>query len=356
MINKLTSTFFVLLTTLVLIELVGALLGDNGYYWESRLLFISKDRLRSLGEDLWTYSPDSEVRYAATYHLSEHLSWVEYDCKFQTNAFGLIDTNFDPASRKADVLVVGDSFTEGHGGCPWLTRATLAKDAPTVINGGLQGTGIQSFERLEGWLASQVTIDGLVVVAISNDFKRMPSDFAGNRNECSVRGICEESDGWWGIDTELNADDLMLLADSRFRKLHRPRDMQLESLGRYYSSLYRLYRRYDHLITDAEAAELLAAANKRFEDNFAALERLRERHPRMRLLLVPQRDEVGPLGIENADTQFVRSYLDARNIQYSICNLSIHDYMQIDGHPNKVGYNKLFDCVSREIRAVVDDI
>ena len=96
--------------------------------------------------------------------------WIEYRCEFNTNKYGLIDTNYDDTSSAVDFLVLGDSFLEGHVGCPWLTADTIPTDFPVLINGGLQGAGILSFEQLESWLSRDLVIGNVIIVAISNGF------------------------------------------------------------------------------------------------------------------------------------------------------------------------------------------
>jgi len=70
----------------------------------------------------------------------------------------------------------------------------------------------------------------------------------------------------------------------------------------------------------------------------------------MRIVLVPQKDEVGLLGVENVDTQIVKAFLQSQHFDWQFCPLSADDYMPIDGHPNKQGYEKMLACLRNVLR------
>ena len=86
-----------------------------------------------------------------------------------------------------------------------------------------------------------------------------------------------------------------------------------------------------------------------FKDNFTALLKLHEKYPNMKIILIPQRDEVGMLGKFNHDTRNVINFMDKENINYNFCELTLSDYMLIDGHPNEDGYKKIYNCLNQEI-------
>jgi len=69
----------------------------------------------------------------------------------------------------------------------------------------------------------------------------------------------------------------------------------------------------------------------------------------MKIILVPQRDELGLLGVENFDTKVVKTFLDANGYEWKECPLGMGDYMPIDGHPNRIGYEKIFKCFSNSL-------
>ena len=354
--HLLKSTLLVLGISILLLELVGLLIPSNHYYWNNRQLFASQDAFRPIGENgLWTYQPNSQIQTAATYFLTKQHGWLEYRCNLQTNSLGLTQTNYTD-QKQVDFLVLGDSFTEGLGGCPWLTKENLEKEKVngTVINGGLQGGGIANFELLTRWLEPQVQIKNLILVVISNDFKRgLIANAWKNHDGCLKEGKCSdnpEEDFVWGYDPKASDEQILEMGRRRFAvaSSNHKQSTTLHNLLGYHSFTYRLFLQYKAVFTKPkhppETAEQLASGPL-LQGNFAALNALRGRYPHLQLILIPQRDEVGLLGSPNLDTEVVKQRLTQDQVPFSQCDLSTADYMPIDGHPNQQGYQKILRCV-----------
>jgi len=330
--------------TIAGIEIAGYWIGNNDYFWEERQLFLSKGAVRPIGEaGLWTYTPSSTILSAATYRLSLLEGWIEYACTLKTNQFGLPDTNVDLSTGQVDVLILGDSFLEGQGGCPWLTREELRPGDPTILNGGLQGASLQSMALLEAWLDAQIRIRNIALVIISNDFKRrLIPDIWRNRTDCLANGNCQTRlDLVWGVDRDVSRRGLLDVSRHVLEATTPNLAEQLHTTLRFHSQSYNLMLRYLAL-TGPHAQP---AADPELEANVAAFEWLRSKYPSMTAVLVPQRDEVGLLGRENLDTARARHMLAESKVTHIVCPLGIHDYMPIDGHPNKQGYDKIRTCL-----------
>src|SRR3954447_14077244 len=66
--------------------------------------------VRNVGE-IFTYQPNSNIRNLTGFFSEDDFN-VEYDYKFTTNNFGLVqDTDITP--ERDSLLLLGDSFTEG---------------------------------------------------------------------------------------------------------------------------------------------------------------------------------------------------------------------------------------------------
>jgi hypothetical protein len=108
------------------------------------------------------------------------------------------------------------------------------------------------------------------------------------------------------------------------------------------------------ILADQKAVENQAAMDASskniFDQNFRSLNNMRSKYPSLKIVLIPQRDEVGLLGHKNKDTDLVEKYLYSNGIPYSVCPLGITNYMPIDGHPNKSGYQKIFRCIQEIIK------
>ncbi|MEP4340409.1 MAG: hypothetical protein ABJ042_00335, partial [Lentilitoribacter sp.] len=251
--KSLLSGVFIVISSIVLLEIIGLFVFDNRYYWEQRYLSISQNSLTNKqiktedGENtIWTYYPNSEIRYFGVYadFFGAH---VEYDCTFETNSLGFINTG--PVNQSADYLVVGDSFTEGQGGCPWLTAAALNSDPNfaelSILNGGQQGAGILTFEKIIELHEQAVSIENLVIIAISNDFKRgdifkWPLD-----GPCYIKLECGNQDYWHFVDRYIDSEQL--LSQAKSRRIGRNNPISSEVIR--YSFTYRLFNELTSLIS-----------------------------------------------------------------------------------------------------------
>lgn len=358
---KIVSRLFVnvvipIIISIFLIELVGLFSNHNSYFWDHRYLYYSQNAVRGLGPGFWTYAPNSPVRTIAAYELPKDNIWVEYDCKFSTNEFGLIDSGFDPA-KPADWLVLGDSFTEGQGGCPWLTQEGLQQRGinKNVINGGIQGAGIKAFELLLNFLEKQVEIKNVLVVAISNDFKRLPhtADPWSGERKCVTEMLCGKKNYVHFVPLGISQDEIIQRTKRRYRVRHQDKYNFFDALE-YYSMTYHIFRKFKKIFIKEEEKKVRHSkknpVKRPFTENYQALLKIKEKYPDLKLLLIPQRDEVGIPKKNNKDTIRVKKWLTKKEIEYFDCDLSIRDYLPIDGHPTVDGYKKIFSCVSEIIK------
>ena len=197
---------------IILLEIAGIFIFDNNYYWDQRYFYLSEHaivnqeiNIPGLGlKQFWAYAPNDKIRTMAAYATFIG-SWIEYDCEFSTNRFGLIDTKADLTNL--DYVVLGDSFTEGQGGCPWLTYESISNSKINninLINSGLQGTGIRSFEVLLSTIEVVSKPKNIVIIAISNDFKRGDVVKWNLDNPCAMDLQCDGKDYWHFINPNMS--------------------------------------------------------------------------------------------------------------------------------------------------------
>jgi len=136
------------------------------------------------------------------------------------------------------------------------------------------------------------------------------------------------------------------------RQRHKERDIPRKELWLRASFTYQVFSEYrtvlDNILSNSSLieTELDVAV---YQENFEALDRIKYRFPKLKVILVPQRDEVGVLGVKNLDSLAVERYLEENMYQFSWCELTSRDYMPADGHPNGLGYKKLFKCLKENI-------
>ena len=340
-----------LMISVILIEFTGIFMFDTRYYWAYRYLFYSNDPIvneLNASKEFWKYKPNSEIRFVAAYQNLFNIN-IEYDCSFETNKFGFIDTG--EIENRADYLVLGDSYTEGHGGCPWLTAETLYQDAYlskySILNGGLQGTGILQFEQVLEYFEAELNIENLVIIAISNDFKRGNAFSWPTDSECYKNGRCGRDDWWHYISIESSDEELLDVARSRSMVS----EIDFSDRLLRWSFVYYIFEEYKKifLASNDESLENKNDDYAPYIKNFEALERINKKYPSLKIILVPQRDEVGFFGRKNRDSELVEKYLKVDKYNFHWCELTASDYMTLDGHPNKDGYIKLFNCLKNTI-------
>ena len=219
--KKIILTIKILLIAFFLIEVFGFFfLKNNSYYWENRFQFISNNsfRITLLNTDpptkFWTYVPNREIETSAAYVLHKNISWVEYWTSFKTNHLGLIETNFNKDDSEVDYLILGDSFLEGQGGGPWLSKKSISKDYPKIINAGLQGASMVSMHILESYISETIKINNVVLVLISNDFKRFVDLNFLPVEECIENGFCNTINDWEPIEDFKSEEELLALSKS----------------------------------------------------------------------------------------------------------------------------------------------
>jgi hypothetical protein len=333
----------------VLVELICYLfvpsIGRAGVYdWSHRILFIDGDNgtFRNQG-DIFTYVPHSEIGSTVVY-FSDHAYDVEYDYRFHTNNYGLVQ-DFDVVPAHPSILLLGDSFTEGQGAEPWFRQLAAKADSLPyqIVNGGFFGTGFEQWGKLERYLSDEkrVQIRKLIVLFISDDYLRHSWNFSETFLRClQLDSFCNSGDG--DFNRRPSSAELSARVDE-IRAFRKPRT-SLQRLQQHARTLLpATYRVYDYLRTKfgwdqytARQKSRLAIANfmKAYgKDNVAFVH-------------LPQKDEMnGPNEIGMEARQSIRDAGGELYDGFKLCGLTAVDYYIHDGHPNKQGYGKIANCV-----------
>jgi hypothetical protein len=326
---------------------------DPNYYWAHRYVFASERAFVNVHENLWTYQPGRTIRSVAVYGfplggiLPAARFRVEYDCTHATNNLGLVQER-DVQPGEHATLVLGDSFTEGQGGCPWFDALARRMSGIRLINGGLMGAGPVQWRELVSHLQSRdVKIDRIVVVAISNDFKRGEFNWSQSELDCIDLWKCD------GLSVQpLRAGES---ADSILERSRQMAGSRHETFDWRMAHDLMLRMSYAYTFLSGIASQYFAHAGDEAHDSLhpAATEAfmwlLRLDKP-LKVILVPQRDEVA-IRQKNRDTILVERFLRQNSIWFDWCMLSGAHFLPLDGHPNAAGYDVLSRCVEAQLRA-----
>jgi hypothetical protein len=339
-----------LMSGIVIVELlcyffVPSIGGTNLYDGNRRIMFFAGGgTIFQNHGNIFTYVPHNEVRSVTVYFSDEDFV-VEYDNRFNTNNYGLVQ-DLDIVRARPSLLILGDSFAEGQGADPWFRQLAAQTDnlKYQLINGGLLGTGFEQWSNLEQYLSAEnVQIRKLLVIFISDDFNRRVWNFAPQVLGCLRSVSLCPSDKSLFVRLP-PAPELAAWID-RIRIIQMTqataRD-RVEQIAR--SILPASYRVYYHLNTKFSSTKIRSRAviadliRKYGTENVAFLH-------------LPQKDETngpGELGLEAR--QAVRDAGGTLFDGFKLCRLSAGDYHIHDNHPNKQGYDKIAQCVHQVIQ------
>ncbi len=335
---------------LVLTEIgLRLLYSDPDTYFDHRYLFARPQTFQNVTDTFWTYGPAEEMRNVAVYGFSDRDFHVEYDCTSPINSLGLPQEEEIPQGARVFALI-GDSYTLGSGGCPWVPRLQARYPDIPFLNGGLLGTGIAHWQGLLKYLRRHdIRPDPVLIIAISNDFVRPPWIWQADQLACLNEGRACDDDLWYPLPATAGPDDLTAIAKERARRRHPQTGPVLR--------LWRWFERSSYVVKWAKRNSLIRPLLKRNKKNRpvrivpqaqTALDDFRALGVPLHILMIPQRDEVG-LKRKNFTSRQVENLLAKNAIDFSWCPLTAEDYMPLDAHPNRQGYDKIIACIARLI-------
>jgi hypothetical protein len=359
------STLLVLVGTVVGVVLMEvawrvysfAVAEEPVYHWKKRIMFFEGEGsiFRNVNR-IFTYVPNSTIHSRAVY-FSDSDYVVEYDYRFRTNNFGLVQDN-DLVRRKKSVLLLGDSFTEGQGAEPWFRqlRPQIERFGYQAINGGIFGTGFLQWWHLHHHLSENgIAIEKLVVLFISGDYIRPVWNFPDRVLRCTTAlEHCDGSEGYYRLPPPEREASWV----SKIREVRTPKRTAIkpptlkEQLKRAAPATYQVYRLLKDWMNTASAPPSNAANEEWVAAQVIAEMVARYGVGNVVFVHLPQKHE---LDEPTAEGLRVRQAIASAGGQlvdgFKQCGLTPDDYFEIDGHPNPAGYNKIVVCVSRTVEA-----
>ena len=351
--EPLVATILVTLSVIIGIGAVEA--GNYLYQWAAPplrdfnkqiIFFDGPDSVFQNRGANFSYVPNAEILNQTIYYSEQTFS-TEYEYKFKTNNFGLVQ-DMDLRSDMRSMLVLGDFFTEGLGAEPWFRQIApqIQQGGYQPINGGLVATGFLQWFDLEQLLTeNEIIIDKLVIIFISNDLQRPRWNFSEAQLDC-LRSLtrCKGDEGFLRRPPAADISDWV----AKIRSARRPKESIKDHVKSALPATYAAYR----YVRDAMTTNPNIAHN--YELVAGNLAKLIEKYGRHNLLFIqlPQRQELNghilPGGV------LTRKLLREAGIDYvdgiSRCGLRDTDYFARDSHPNRYGYSKIAECVSQIIK------
>ena len=163
------------------------------------------------------YEPNKEVEKAVFIDLK-----MFYRYKYRTNNLGLISEYDYKPGENLDLMIAGDSMTEGEEVGPWLDKIQhllLNLHGITSQNFGIAGNGFIEFQKSAIFAKNNLKARKAMIIFIADDMYR-PGDIMVANDKCSTYKKYGSSEfdcfsgrpTWHHYDINLSNEELALLA------------------------------------------------------------------------------------------------------------------------------------------------
>lgn len=344
--SRISQLLLIFIITLTLTDISVRVVFDNpNYFYEGRYLFLSDGIIPINRDGFWNFSSNKAFRETAVYRTGMNDYFIEYDCAYKSDDLGFVDNK--PHIRDYDYLLIGDSFTFGQGGCPWIDKLRERNKNTTIYNAGLMGTGINHWKSTLAFLKQNFAFKKLIVIYISNDFFRDGWLWPKEQLDCLQTGKCEKD--YWYPETE----DTKVLALARARASDRE---NILSRAVYFANRYlwpemllvsqiKRFGKYIIHYFDHRTADELIPKNSR--ESFDEI--VRTNRDMVTFVQIPAKSEAA-MHTDNNESLSVSAFMKKSGIQNYTCKLNYSDYLNYDDHPNKFGYEKIVNCIDKIIK------
>ena len=153
------------------------------------VMLLSGSKLYTDDEGVRRYEPLKEVEQAALVNGD-----LAYRYKYRTNNLGVISKYDYEPHRALDLLIVGDSVTEGQEVGTWtdeIERLLFENYGKTSQNFAIAGNGFVEFERAAVFAHKKLAAKKVLLIFITSDLVR-PGDAVLSNQECSTYSIATE--------------------------------------------------------------------------------------------------------------------------------------------------------------------
>jgi hypothetical protein len=285
-----------------------------------RILFVSAGAFVNRN-GYFNFSPNREIREVAYFPDGDGFS-LEADCTFRSDRRGFLSNAV--SYEESEILLLGDSFAQGSGGCAWLPR--LAPEMrQKLYSAAVLGTGVKHWRNILADLETLTRPKKILVIFITHDFFRSDWVFDQSQLECLSRRAACDGQFWYPL-----SDDMDQAAARRYA-------LRKSGIGKFgFSKAWRYY-------FPASSALLTALTSRTLQESLAIVADLARAYP-LKLIWVNQKSEVdGP----EARTIFLWERLGRFDL--AKCHIPTEGFLERDGHPNSHGYEVLKGCVERAV-------
>ena len=324
-----------------------------------RLMILSGSGLYSGKEGYKRYESNKYVEQMAIYGDK-----FAYRYGYETNNLGLVSYPNLNKLDELDLVINGDSYTEGQGGYAWVPdwqKNELTKYNILSLNYAIAGNGFGDFLRSSIHAKDNFNAKKNIIFFIEHDAYRPYVKFTAN-NFCSFVSKdlflenflgplnCKASNIWHHLDSNKSNSQILRKAKylqnygvissshkfaQSFKKTFSNKDIQMnQNKNKFISKKPNLNNGYIPEYTLKDVREIINLYGKK---NVLFVQ-LPER---------PGKQKENELYFTNLFNQIFDT--EVVNL-WEYCTLSNKDFNELDSHPNKLGYEKIKECIKANKR------
>ncbi len=325
------------------------------------------NRLMLLGGSSLYSSKDGFRRYEANQNIEQlaiYNDQIAYRYFYKTNNLGLVSYPNLKDNDNLDVVINGDSFTEGQGGFPWIVdwqKKELQESNILSLNYAIAGNGFGDFLKASLHARKIYNAKKNIIFLIEHDAYRPYQKLSKNKNcsfysngtldkilgplTCKTYGIV-----WHHIN--LSKTNKQILNQSKYLQNY-------GVLPTFYKFIQKL--RNNYLKKDIQSSQInMGLDNGEIKLRYgplptktkSAIKKINNIYGKNNVLYVYLPSSQGEQDEKSKLFTKILSEVDNNNIVdlWEICPLSFTDFHILDNHPNIDGYKKIKKCVIENLQ------
>ena len=317
----------------------------NDYNYKNRYLIYSEGEIFRNINNFFTYEPNKEIIASNYYFKNDEFNKV-YEYKIFTNNLGLVQKN-DINNISQSILFLGDSFTEGQGAPSWINKFNGKYKDYQIINGGFLGTGFQQFNLIDNFL-SDYNVKKVFVLFIGDDLRRDIFQFNNQQLSClKNHKNCLGTEGFYSY--ALSRDDpknflIHLRKKQKIQSTNKAINFKhiRRSIKSKISDLYILKIPMNFL-----KSKFYKSNNEKILRNFKAIESIINKYDdNIYFVHLKIKEEILNKKM-SYESIYAKDHIQNLTKNYFECTFSdnLSNFYEYDGHPNKKGYESLYNCI-----------
>tara|TARA_Y200000002_G_scaffold194917_1_gene161050 strand:+ start:134 stop:1219 length:1086 start_codon:yes stop_codon:yes gene_type:complete len=304
-------------------------------------------------ENVVKYHSNKTIK-AEAYIYTENKFKQAYSYEIKTNNFGLVQKN-NLKKNIPSILFLGDSFTEGQGVPAWIDKFEGNFSKYQIINGGILATGPQQFELMEKHVSRNYDVKKVLFLFIGHDIRRSPFLMSKKDLDClNDYKKCIGSQTFLGYPISNKNPDIFLksLRNQRienYKNLSFAKKLKKKTKN-FFSNLYIIKTPKTFL-----REKFYKSKNIKIKKNFLSIKRLHEKYGKNIFFInLKTRNEI--LNGREYESIYAESFIKNLTNNFYSCEFDndLSNFNPLDHHPNKKGYDNLFNCINGIMAEMID--